>query len=371
MSCTLRFASSPSSPNNGEGNSIYRVIRNLLDEFNEEQVMYINNDGVETEPLLPLYKRRKLYHASASAATSFVISLSSGNGSDSFADCDASEEEVDEGYPEWDEDGLYDAYDGQVETLSMPIFPVISGVVENIETVYDDDISSSNQLADLFEQYEQHEQSISPSPSIEVTVEPTKKLDECITKPLFAIPCNAHIDECPICYESIDMVNITITTCGHVFHSYCMFKSLAKSTCCPLCRHPLIEEDEDEDDEDAEDDNREDDEDAEDDNREDDEDADEYEDYTSVVSLSVLSTKLTNLGYTFKDIIRSIIGDIKLDPQKHTEDIMRENEAEDEKYTREYMYNFGSTVQAIMNGSITLSHRDTRSYRDVVAVTNV
>ena len=89
--------------------------------------------------------------------------------------------------------------------------------------------------------------------------------------------------------------------------------------------------------------------------------------------MNVISTKLVNFGYTFTDMLQCAVGEIRLNPQNHTEDVIHENKAECEKYTKEYLNKLGRTVQDIMDGRITVSHRDTRSYCDVVAaaITNV
>jgi len=51
------------------------------------------------------------------------------------------------------------------------------------------------------------------------------------------------LGECPICFDSIDMKNIAVTECGHMFHSTCIFRNLELRIDCPMCRHPLVEVD--------------------------------------------------------------------------------------------------------------------------------
>jgi hypothetical protein len=80
---------------------------------------------------------------------------------------------------------------------------------------------------------------------------------EIIANPLFDMPIK--IEQCSICYEEIKMVNVTVTRCGHAFHSSCIFNSLNYNAQCPLCRTqlmPLPDEDE-HDEEDEEDDEEE------------------------------------------------------------------------------------------------------------------
>jgi DNA-directed RNA polymerase subunit RPC12/RpoP len=63
-------------------------------------------------------------------------------------------------------------------------------------------------------------------------------IHKAIAKPLF----NTHepLGDCPICYEKLKMINFTVTTCGHKFHSSCIFTALEKNGVCPYCRHKLI-----------------------------------------------------------------------------------------------------------------------------------
>lgn len=49
---------------------------------------------------------------------------------------------------------------------------------------------------------------------------------------------------CPICLEDITSEKCE-TKCNHIFHSTCIFKSLARSSMtCPICRKQLVENDE-------------------------------------------------------------------------------------------------------------------------------
>lgn len=77
---------------------------------------------------------------------------------------------------------------------------------------------------------------------------------ELTAKPLFEMPI--QLEQCSICYENISMVNITVTRCGHTFHSSCIFNSLDYGEHCPMCRTqliPLRDENEEEGDEEEDD----------------------------------------------------------------------------------------------------------------------
>lgn len=47
--------------------------------------------------------------------------------------------------------------------------------------------------------------------------------------------------DCSICYETMNDVNISITKCGHKFHTSCLIKSVLIKTTCPYCRDKLID----------------------------------------------------------------------------------------------------------------------------------
>ena len=52
---------------------------------------------------------------------------------------------------------------------------------------------------------------------------------------------NRIINEtCPICYEDIEKKNYIITDCNHIFCNNCLFKSLNKQSCCPICRKEIF-----------------------------------------------------------------------------------------------------------------------------------
>jgi hypothetical protein len=170
-----------------------------------------------------------------------------------------------------------------------------------------------------------------------------------LVQPLFEIPIK--LDECPICYEPMDMVNFTVARCGHMYHSSCIFKALDFNTDCPLCRVQLIDREDEEsssiDDEDYDDD----------DDDDDDDDENEAEDIEDDAQYKVtseqLAEKLTNLGYTLKDVLKLYNGRaLKSSTTK--------------KYTKEYLTLLDDRLEGILEGKISLSERDTRSYADVV-----
>jgi len=169
-----------------------------------------------------------------------------------------------------------------------------------------------------------------------------------LVEPLFALPCGFQFPECAICYEQIEMVNVTVTTCGHTFHSSCAFKALENNDCCPMCRHQLVDapvfDEEDEDDEEGEDNDSVADSDA------DEEDADE----DVKVNLEQLAGKLTNMGYTMADILKFFVSDVK-------------SGTNEQKYSEEFIDKMEQDINGVIEGTISLAHRDARSYAAVAA----
>jgi len=192
--------------------------------------------------------------------------------------------------------------------------------------------------------------------------------EECdVTKalvpPLFAIPCGVDIDNCPICFDKIESVNMCITTCGHVFHASCAFAALEPHNVCPMCRHTLVvrpdpvEEDEDEDEDGDEDDDESDDENS------DDEDDEVSLPYTRTlcptpfpaVTLEELTTKLINMGYSMPDIIRLYMP------------CMRPKSKKEKKEYYNGQYNtLRDLICDLCEGKMTMAHRDQRTYAEVL-----
>lgn len=170
-----------------------------------------------------------------------------------------------------------------------------------------------------------------------------------IAKPIFALPCDVKLDQCPICFEDMEMVNITVTTCGHTFHSHCAFNALMNKTDCPLCRHQLIdvpdeedmfESDEEDDEEDSDDD-------------EDGTDADEDESDTEV-TIEQLGDKLNYMGYTMADVLNCLVAGIPTSNR--------------ERYASgTHLDKMVDDINGIITGQISLSSRDNRSYASVLA----
>lgn len=176
---------------------------------------------------------------------------------------------------------------------------------------------------------------------------PDCNIHEIIGKPI----CEKDLGECPICYEQLNMINVTITRCGHAMHSSCIFTSLESADCCPMCRTQLmrsVPDDEDEDQEDQEEEDQEDEEDQEEEAQEDDQE---------VVSVEQLATKLQNMGYNMADVLTMFFGG----------NIKKQNS---ERYTEEFFEKIDERIDGILDGTIPLSSVDTRSYAEVVKTVN-
>jgi len=184
----------------------------------------------------------------------------------------------------------------------------------------------------------------------EAAVEEKPKIDvsKPLVEPLFALPCGFQFPECAICYEQIEMVNVTVTTCGHTFHSSCAFKALENNDCCPMCRHQLIAEPVDDESEGEYEESV--------DEEEGEEgsvaDSDAEEDVK--VNLEQLAGKLTNMGYTMQDILKFFVSDVK-------------SQANEQKYSEEFLDKMENEINGVIEGTISLAHRDARSYAAVAA----
>jgi hypothetical protein len=170
-----------------------------------------------------------------------------------------------------------------------------------------------------------------------------------LVEPLFALPCGFQFPECAICYEQIEMVNVTVTTCGHAFHSSCAFKALENNDCCPMCRHQLLDAPAEDDESEGEYEESVDEEGDEDGSVA---DSDAEEDVK--VNLEQLAGKLTNMGYTMADILKFFVSDVK-------------SQANEQKYSEEFLDKMENDINGVIEGTISLAHRDARSYAAVAA----
>lgn len=178
-----------------------------------------------------------------------------------------------------------------------------------------------------------------------------KDFTTCIGKPIFALPCNIKLENCSICLDDIlEMVNITVTTCGHTFHSSCMFESIKKSACCPLCRHELLEYDEVEEDESEFFE-----EDAEIDSQYEDDEEENYEAYAGLralfreegeeveeeITIEKIAIKLQTMGYTLADFMKIYM--YQCPPSSNQE-----------RYTESFEEKMEQDIDDIINGKIPL-----------------
>ena len=177
---------------------------------------------------------------------------------------------------------------------------------------------------------------------------------ECNIHEITSKPLNdENLGECPICYEQINMINATITRCGHVMHSSCVFTALESSPSCPMCRTQLMRDiDEEEEEEEEYDDEEE--EDQEDENQ-----SGESADQDTRISVEQLAKKLQNMGYTPVDILMMYFSGDNIKTEKQ------------EKYSDEFLGKLDDDMFGILNGSISLNIRDKRTYAEVVKSSTV
>ena len=176
----------------------------------------------------------------------------------------------------------------------------------------------------------------------------------CTAKPIFAVPEGFNLSECPICYENMEMINVTIARCGHTFHASCLFKALELKIDCPMCRTQLINILDDDGEDDDDDESNIDDESNNDSEYEDELEDEDIEDESEIrkVTHEQLATKLTHIGYTPADFLR-IAG-------------CRVKSENDGKYVCAFYKKFHEDVDKIILGEIKMADRDTRTYAQVV-----
>ena len=116
-----------------------------------------------------------------------------------------------------------------------------------------------------------------------------------------------------------------------------------------MCRTQLCREIEDDESEDDESEDNELNENVQQDDDDDDEEEDEEE--ASGPTVEQLATKLQNMGYKPADFLMFLFSGLKSDNK--------------ERYSQEFMDKLDDDVEDIIDGTIPLSMRDTRSYADV------
>ncbi len=48
--------------------------------------------------------------------------------------------------------------------------------------------------------------------------------------------CPDHSDSCPVCLDNLGSDEVVKMTCGHMYHSVCLYHWLDKARNCPVCR---------------------------------------------------------------------------------------------------------------------------------------
>ena len=180
--------------------------------------------------------------------------------------------------------------------------------------------------------------------------EPLTNIHELLAEP---IQCCSTYGECPICYDELNMINITVTRCGHIMHSSCIFISLETCANCPMCRTQLMRDEEDE-----EDDDQDEYEEGDDQGDQDEEDQEENDDQDNTPTLEQLFNKMLNMGYTPVDFMGQFL-----------QRLAKNRSANKARYTDEFFENMDSHIDGLIDGTISLSSRDTRTYADVVKKT--
>ena len=262
-----------------------------------------------------------------------------------------------------------------------------SAFLEDVQSGSDSDGDSDEDKDEWVDVEEEEEEEEPVDKCVCCSTSTTETQAEVQVKPLFELPEGIELGECCICYEEMVMNNFTVTECGHKFHSKCIFKNLAQRLECPMCRVELLQLPEEEDDEDEDD--------GDEDDGDDDDGDDDEEEPAQAVTIPQLASKLTALGYTLEDVLHMVCGsNHPLDlanPRFNIQDPVAEvvEAPTNEPVRSTYFPNVGSHVfytnedgviesesndlserlsndiDLILEGKITMSHRDTRSYASV------
>ena len=263
-----------------------------------------------------------------------------------------------------------------------------SAFLEDLQSGSDSDGDSDEDKDEWVDVEEEEEEEENPvDKCVCCSTSTTETQAEVQVKPLFELPEGIELGECCICYEEMVMNNFTVTECGHKFHSKCIFKNLAQRLECPMCRVELLQLPEEEDDEDEDD--------GDEDDGDDDDGDDDEEEPAQAVTIPQLASKLTALGYTLEDVLHMVCGSnhpLDLANQRfNIQDPVAEvvEAPTNEPVRSTYFPNVGSHVfytnedgviesesndlserlsndiDLILEGKITMSHRDTRSYASV------
>jgi len=224
--------------------------------------------------------------------------------------------------------------------------PELNEVVQNLESAFESVVQDQDQDQDsrnlqlvsfLYPDQGQNQNQDQDQDQVQEQVDVHKS----IANPLFETP--EPMGECPICYEDLTMINFTITTCGHKFHSSCIFQALEKKEHCPCCRHQLIPLFKDDDEEEYEEDDDDDDE----SNDNDDDDADsanEEPEPEPKITLVELSEKLTKIGYSQVDILAYFMIPTYVDNWSSSS-------SNQEKYTDDFMDKMTTDLHTLLDGT--------------------
>lgn len=71
-------------------------------------------------------------------------------------------------------------------------------------------------------------------------VQSVLKRTACQPVPVKKVETPIDATECPICFDEFGKTDKIVTSCGHQFHSSCVFKHLQRVNTCPCCREVLF-----------------------------------------------------------------------------------------------------------------------------------
>ena len=141
---------------------------------------------------------------------------------------------------QFSDDAYFYNYETYFNSVTNVIESIINGHINNI-AVPNNNMANNNYLGNVLEEggvdepmdildNDIYEEDIIP-PMAHPLCEPLG-IDRLI---------NEITHDCSICFLPMELVNLTITRCGHVFHASCLNQALDYNTTCPQCRSQLVE----------------------------------------------------------------------------------------------------------------------------------
>lgn len=130
----------------------------------------------------------------------------------------------------------------EVETRQQVEMVPLSAVEDPDQDQNQEDPDDDNDWSTIASETQEDDDADEIEVEEEPVVPPQCDCHETIAQPICALPEGFSLGECPICYDDIKMINMTVSRCGHIFHASCIFACLERRIDCPMCRTQLVNE---------------------------------------------------------------------------------------------------------------------------------